>query len=282
MLPGMKVRKVYPLLLTLFLISACDNKPEQQAKGESKAPVPATEAITYEIKTIEKKDADCSPGESDCTYIKFEYPEIIKAPNETAREVINGEIKEFLLQPIFEHEKFSSLQEIMNDFISAYQKFIKEFPSSPQSWSVERTVSVVYQSPKVLSLELNENQYTGGAHPNAVRIFFNLNTASGKLIKLSDILAPNYEAQLNAIAERKFRELKGLKSDESLSDAGFDFKDNQFSLNENFLIGKAGITFYYNSYEIAPYAMGPTELFLDYSQIKDLIRTDGALSSIQK
>ena len=278
----MKLRKVYPLLLTLFLTSACYNNQEQQAKGESKAPVLAAEAITYDIKTIEKNDPDCGAGEADCTYIKFEYPEIIKAPSQTAREVINGEIKGFLLRPIFEEEKFYSLQEIMNDFISAYQKFIKEFPNSPQSWSVERTVSIVYQSPKVLSLELNDNQYTGGAHPNAVRIFLNLNTASGKPINLPDILVPNYEAPLNAIAERKFRELKELKPDESPSDAGFDFTDNHFSLNENFLIGKAGITFYYNSYEIAPYAMGPTELFLDYSQIKDLIRTDGVLSSVQK
>lgn len=274
------MRKQYLILITLIFFWACNNEKEKQAKGESQTPAVATEAITYEMKIVEKKDSDCSAGESDCTYIRFEYPEIIKAPNETAKEVINGAIKEFLLQPILEDEKFYSFQEIMNDFISAYQKFKKEFPSFPQSWSVERTVSVIYQSPKVLSLELNDDQYTSGAHPNAVRIFLNLNTASGKPIKLSDILVPNYEAGLNTNAEKKFRELKGLKPDESLSDAGFDFKDNKFSLNDNFLIGKTGITFYYNSYEIAPYAMGPTELVLDYTEIKDLIRTDGPLSSM--
>jgi hypothetical protein len=276
----MKMRKVYPLLLTLILILACSNGKKEQAREENQAPAVANEAITYEMKIVEKKDSECSVGESDCTYVKFQYPEIIKAPNETAKQVINGKIKEFLHQPIFEEEKFYSFQEIMNDFISAYQKFIKEFPSSPQSWSVERTISVVYQSPKVLSFESKDDQYTGGAHPNAVRTFLNLNTASGKPIKLSDILVPDCGAQLNTIAEKKFRELKGLKPNESLSDAGFDFKDNKFSLNDNFLIGKFGITFYYNSYEIAPYAVGPTELVLDYSEIKDLIRTDGPLSSM--
>lgn len=132
------MRRVYPLLPILILIWACSNEKEQQAKGESQTPAGATEAITYEMKSVEKKGSECSAGESDCTYVKFEYPEIIKAPNETAKEVINGAIKDFLLQPILEDEKFYSFHEIMNNFISLYQKFKKEFPSSPQSWSVER------------------------------------------------------------------------------------------------------------------------------------------------
>ena len=69
----MKMRKVYPLLLTLILIWACSNEKGQQAKGENQTPAVGTEAVTYEMKMVEKKDPDCSAGESDCAYIKFEY-----------------------------------------------------------------------------------------------------------------------------------------------------------------------------------------------------------------
>lgn len=54
-----------------------------------------------------------------------------------------------------------------------------------------------------------------------------------------------------------------------------------FALTENFWIGPKGLTFYYNPYEIAPWALGTTELLLTYREIRDLIKPDGLLGSMR-
>jgi len=50
-----------------------------------------------------------------------------------------------------------------------------------------------------------------------------------------------------------------------------------FSVNKNFTVDENGITFYYNSYEITAYSFGPTELFIPYNRINDLIIPEGLL-----
>lgn len=87
---------------------------------------------------------------------------------------------------------------------------------------------------------------------------------------------------LTQIAEKHFRESKGLKLTDSLSEAGCEFPNDTFALKDNFSIGAKGITFLYNTYEIASYANGPTELFLTYHEIKDLLKPDGPLGSLRK
>ncbi len=42
--------------------------------------------------------------------------------------------------------------------------------------------------------------------------------------------------------------------------------------SENFILGDETITFVYNPYEIAPYAMGSTELIIPFSDIEKLLK----------
>jgi hypothetical protein len=55
------------------------------------------------------------------------------------------------------------------------------------------------------------------------------------------------------------------------------FENDQFFLPDNFAIVEEGITFFYNSYEIAPYAMGATELILRYDELKGIMPKNGVL-----
>ncbi|HEY9114603.1 MAG TPA: RsiV family protein, partial [Bacteroidales bacterium] len=47
---------------------------------------------------------------------------------------------------------------------------------------------------------------------------------------------------------------------------------DSISPNRNIYVNGNGIGFLYNSYEIAPYSTGATNVFLEFSQIKDLLR----------
>lgn len=101
---------------------------------------------------------------------------------------------------------------------------------------------------------------------------------TGAKIRLSDIFVAGYEPRLTQIAEAKFRASHGIQPGTSLRDAGYIFfHHDRFALNDNFWIGPKGLTFFYNPYEIAPWAMGTTELLLTYREIGDLLKPDGLL-----
>ena len=86
-------------------------------------------------------------------------------------------------------------------------------------------------------------------------------------IQLSDILSVNSLDMLNAIAENNFRRDRDIPGDLSLEEAGYWFKDDQFRLNDNFAVGKSGLIFHFDQYEIAPYSFGPIEITIGYDQI---------------
>ena len=46
-----------------------------------------------------------------------------------------------------------------------------------------------------------------------------------------------------------------------------------FFLTENFLLSDEGISFFYDAYEIGPYAMGYTEIGLSWLEIEDCLST---------
>ncbi|MBI3037952.1 DUF3298 domain-containing protein [bacterium] len=68
-------------------------------------------------------------------------------------------------------------------------------------------------------------------------------------------------------------------ADAQVKDSGFTFPKNEFALNENFLVSKDGLLFFFNSYEIAPYALGPTQILLPWRYIKTLVKLKGPVDS---
>ena len=62
---------------------------------------------------------------------------------------------------------------------------------------------------------------------------------------------------------------------ESLEDVGF--WEDSIQPTENMKLSATGITFLYNVYEIAPYAMGAQEVTLTYAQLSDLLNKENPI-----
>jgi hypothetical protein len=85
-------------------------------------------------------------------------------------------------------------------------------------------------------------------------------------------LKEGYEEKLTQLGEKAFRKERALTDTASLQKNYFEFPANKFTLNQNYGFTKEGIVFYYNSYEIAAYAAGPTEVIIPYEEIKGWLR----------
>lgn len=250
------------------------------ATGHEATTAPAP-AIRYTMRTVERRDPQCPRGPAGCpVYISFRYPVIERAPSAAAARAITQAIDDFLLTGVGESRKFSSIAVEMDEFMRAYEQARKLSPGI--GYSEDRVVSVLYNANGIFSLNFDLAYFYATAHPNYARTFANLDVRTGRRITLDDVLVAGYRPRLNRIAEERFRASKGLKPADSLKQAGYEFPNDTFMLNDNFSIGPTGITFFYNPYEIASYADGPTELLLTYRQIRDLLRPDGLLGPMRE
>ena len=221
--------------------------------------------------TTEKTYADCVAGAEGCTYIRFDFPVVTEAPPGTAVDAITGVVQTFLLRPLREDAEPEGPARLMESFLEDFRAFREREPRSAQFWFLERKAFVLSNRPNVLSFSLKENAYLGGAHGITTFQFVNLDPRTGEPIPLERLLRDGALAELTALAEARFREVRSLEPDVSLAAAGFAFPSGGFELTPNFAIGAEGLTFYYNPYDIGAFALGPTEIVLGYDEIEDLL-----------
>lgn len=238
--------------------------------------------IKFRMVKFEKKIGECDSTASGCAAIILEYPEISRAFSSAVKDSISSHILKIFLSAYSGDTTVKSLNELAESFGSNFINYKSEYSGAEQSWEIQGTVSVIYNNHSIISLQTDLYSYTGGAHPNSQTYYSNFNSKDGRRIFLSDILIKNFEDKLNAAAEKIFRENNKLEPNQNLEEAGYWFTGGKFYLNENFGIKTDGLAFYFNSYEIAPYSMGPTEILIPYSHIINLVKQDGLLINAAK
>lgn len=119
----------------------------------------------------------------------------------------------------------------------------------------------------------NISEYTGGAHPNSWTLWMNFDKATGKMLTLNDVFLAGSEKAIcqlllkQLIAEMATRlEDNSIQTLKDLQEAGV-LNATDMYLSENFLLEENQVSFMYNRYDIAPYAMGAIALSLPYSEV---------------
>lgn len=271
----MKKLLLLSLLLALFL-SACtrqdktENISKDSVSGQGSSAGKTDNGLNFETKTITKSYNNCAPGGDSCTYISITYNLLTAG---ASRDKINSAITDSLSKMIFVTEEAGSapsLEQGASEFITEYESFRKDAPDAPDiPWSSDTKAVPVFFNEKILSYSISTSSFTGGAHPNSYLQYYNFELSSGRILKPSDIFKEGFESKLNEIIEKKFREKNKLAAGESLTEGGLF--ENKINFNDNFAVIKDGILFYYNNYEIAPYAAGPTEIMMTYAELGDII-----------
>lgn len=160
-------------------------------------------------------------------------------------------------------------------FASDYRRLTKEVGMVGGCWELAIKGDTIYVGPQVLTIRMETYANTGGAHPNTFSSYYSFDRSTGRRLLLSDILTDT--TSLAPIVERIFRQKQGIPEEQSLEEEGYFVETGQFVLPEHVGVGRKGLIFYYNPYEIAAYAQGPIEIIVPYREIKDFLK-EGVLN----
>ncbi len=240
-------------ILFIMILSGCGQKKTE--KSTDNIPQPKSDSLRFTARELMKSYNNCGPGDRMCTFIKLNY---IEATEGKIKEKVNRLINNRLVNAYEMPDKnFDNVNVMMETFIKDFETFKKQLPEATQQWIVDYVVSVHGQTDKMLSLSFFNSSYLGGAHPMTTFFFVNINKETGDTLSLADVFGNGFENKLNSAIDKKFREQRELKPGDNLSKK-FGLFENKISFTYNFAVNSdKGLDFYYNAYDIAPYAIGP-------------------------
>ena len=252
-------------LVAVFGVSAC-------RRHDASTPSP----LKLETKKFERSLPGCGDKdkrEEPCVTFSVTWPEVTGGVSDEIKTKLNAAIMA-RLQPSDAPRGFEAEAAAMVD---DYHKFRKEFPDAELGYFTRRQAEISASNASVLSIVINEEDFRGGAHPNSDRTYINLRPSSGEEIALQDLLAGGAAPKLSALVEKGFRRVREIDGERKLSDAGFHFADDKFTVGRTWGIDSAGLVFHYNPYEVAPYALGPTTVRLAWSELAGLLNPDAGI-----
>lgn len=112
--------------------------------------------------------------------------------------------------------------------------------------------------------------YLGGAHPMTTARTVTFSLTTGQAVKPSDIFLPGTEDVLIDRLTKRLMEMANVKTIEELHEVGFLDLADMF-VSENMLLEKDRISFHYDPYDIAPYALGAIDIDFTYKELEDLM-----------
>ena len=263
-------------LVSCFLLSGCNGqkqidsetvktvKVEEQAHLQDDTVSPACK-ITIDYSYLAESDAADS---------------IAQRINRTIQAHVLG--KEYIrMNPEVAVDSFK------NTYINNYRKDVNEFYQEdikngtpkdelPTWYNYEYGLTTHFSEGKEGILNFIEEtfEYTGGAHPNSWNKWMNFEKNTGKLLALKDVFMAGSEKPMSdmlleeLITEMATRlEDSSITSLEGLQNAGILNSTNMY-VPDNFLLEKEKVSFLYNKYDIAPYAVGVITLSLPYTSVE--------------
>lgn len=199
----------------------------------------------------------------DNAVIEINIP-IAEGDSELAK-TINTKVENHIANTLnFAEEPSENIQlkDAIKNFDTNYKSFKNDFAESALIWEATFDGEITYNSEHIISLAISSYSNTGGAHGNTNVTFYNFDKSTSKQVNI-DTMITDKEA-FKALAKQYFQDQINRDGEFSYDDYFFE---EGFQLPANIGFNDEGLILFYNSYEIAPYAMGITELSIPYEKL---------------
>ena len=229
--------------------------------------------------------------ESSLTFsIRYAYPVAVNAPEEVLSKLQRAVCQTVLgeafldMRPQQAIEAYAALKhtEYIQNNLPLLQEWAIDHEDEPLCETCFNEELIISAAPMtdhlpesadrfLWSYAMDVYEYTGGAHGNRYLLIQNYDLETGDMVNEQDLFIDDYYEPLKTLLlNALIAQTDNAESKRDLRRMGYSVAD--VVPNENFYVTQDGITYVYNPYEIAPYAMGCIEIFLPWETVRPLIR----------
>ena len=229
--------------------------------------------------------------ESSFTFsIRYAYPVAVNAPEEVLSKLQRAVCQTVLgeafldMRPQQAIEAYAALKhtEYIQNNLPLLQEWAIDHEDEPLCETCFNEELIISAAPMtdhlpesadrfLWSYAMDVYEYTGGAHGNRYLLIQNYDLETGDMVNEQDLFIDDYYEPLKTLLlNALIAQTDNAESKRDLRRMGYSVAD--VVPNENFYVTQEGITYVYNPYEIAPYAMGCIEIFLPWETVRPLIR----------
>lgn len=162
---------------------------------------------------------------------------------------------------IFDAYNYSSTSSTIGEAMLSEKKEVLNQGGEIEKYGATTNVHIEYWSKQILSFSTYNWEDNGGAHGNYTIKYTNIDLTTNEEVGA----VFNECEQLPAVLDKKLREYFNVDKDRKISD--FLLVDT-LPINGNCLITTKGITYSYDPYEIAAYAVGQVKLYIPFKEIE--------------
>lgn len=201
----------------------------------------------------------------ECTLASLKYPYMHLSDE---YRTLYPELEKSVVNLMNERKK--SCTELYSGAIEEARPIFEENPGYTVASEVSESATVRRADTRVLSLLLTGYLYKGGTHGMPYNRGFVFDTRTGRQLKLTDIVT-----DVNLLPELVEKQLDICWGMEMLYE-DLDLKE-YFTGNQDeiqWVLDYNGITFFFNPYEIAPYASGMQDVLISFEDHPELFRKE--------
>jgi hypothetical protein len=248
-------------LLSIALIVSCkpkDPKPE----------VVTPAGIKWDIRQVNKKEC---VNDAQCANFQVYYP-LFSGGDSASTAAITTSVQGLILSTVGGNAGLPfevALDSAGIAFCQSFVQFKRDVPESELGHDLSIVTNILFNNPKVISVEMSGNSFTGGAHPNsfATLVSFDLSRKAQALLPteiISDTTA------LLPLLQTAYKSAKGMTESGDIRELLYEGM-NSLPMPHNICIIPEGVRFYYSDYEVAPHAVGPADIVLSWEQLGPLV-----------
>lgn len=242
------------LLCSALFIVSCKSKETAAAPAPMKA----------ETRNFDKKF--CATEDLCATFV-VKVPELTGGDSTTVK-VVNHSVQSYILSTVGANESLPfpvAMDSAATQFIAAFQQSREEYPDIPMGYAMEINGTVPMLTTKAATVHLDGYSFMGGAHPNPFTTIVSYDLLNGGKVLTINALVSDTNA-VRPLLEAGYKEAKGMKPEDKINELLYS-ELQQLPMPANVAVLSQGIIFYYNAYEVAAYAIGPTEIILTWEQL---------------
>ena len=241
--------------------------------------------------TVEKVAYLAEGQENSLTFsIRYAYPVAVNASNEVLAKLQRAVCRTVLgeafldMRPQQAIEAYAAMKhnEYIQNNLPLLQEWAIDHEDEPLGETLFNEELIISAAPITDHLPLTPNhllwsytmdvyEYNGGAHGNRYLLIQNYDLQTGDAVSEQDLFIDDYYEPLKALLlEALIVQTDEAETKKDLRRLGYSVAD--VVPNENFYVTPEGITYVYNPYEIAPYAMGCIQISLPWDSVRHLLR----------